>query len=276
MATERIVHFLGPEGTFAHSAAKSRFRGGERLVPGKSVLDVFEAVAEHNGHLGLVPIENSIEGSVSLTLEALVDSEGLSIVGEVVVDVEQCLIGTGPISEVRTVLSHPHALAQCKYWLRANLPGVELVTMPSTAAGAFACVGKVEHAAIGSALAAELAGLPVLQHGIQDRAHNATRFIVLGREQPEPTGKDKTSLLFDAPHERGALYRALGAFERHGINLSRIESRPMPNEMWRYIFFADLEGHIAEPAVSAALTELRAGGRKLRVLGSYPRAALPR
>lgn len=271
----RIVHFLGPEGTFAHSATRSRFVSGERLVPAKSVLDVFAAVAENPEHLGLVPIENSIEGSVSLTLEALADSDDIQVVGEVVVNVEQCLMGQGPISAVRSVLSHPHALAQCKYWLRAKLPGVELITMPSTAAGVFACVGKPEQAAIGHGLAAELAGLKVLQRGIQDRAHNATRFIVLGREQPARTGRDKTSLLFDAPHEGGALYRALGAFERHGLNLCRIESRPLPDEMWRYFFFADLEGHIEDEAVSQALAELRQGGRKVRVLGSFPQAVLP-
>jgi chorismate mutase / prephenate dehydratase len=273
---DTIVNFLGPEGTFAHAAARSRFVGGERLVPAKSVLDVFEAVAAQQSQLGLVPIENSIEGSVSLTLEALADSNDIQIVGEVVVEVEQCLIGIGPLSAVRSVLSHPHGLAQCKHWLRAKLPGVELVAMPSTAAGAFASVGKPNQAAIGSALAAELAGLPVLQRGIQDRVHNATRFIVLGREQPAPTGRDKTSLLFDAPHERGALYRALGAFERRGLNLSRIESRPTPDEMWRYHFFADLEGHVEDSAVAEALLELRAGGRKVRVLGTYPQAMPPR
>jgi chorismate mutase/prephenate dehydratase len=267
----RTVHFLGPEGTFAHAAALTEFHGGERLVPGASVLDVFETVAKNPAHLGVVPIENSIEGSVSLTLEAL--SEGANqIVREIVIEVEQCLVSAGTLAQVRTVMSHPHALAQCKHWLRTNLPKAELVTTPSTAAAAFAARGQPHQAAVASALAGKLAGLQALAHGIQDRPHNATRFVVLGHEMPAPSGADKTSILFDAPHQRGALHRVLGLFDSHGINLSRIESRPMAGEMWHYVFYADLEGHCLDPNVAAALAELRAGKHALRVLGSYPLA----
>lgn len=268
----RLVHFLGPEGTFAHAGALAHFGDSSQLRPSKSVLDVFELVVRSETDLGVVPIENSIEGSVSLTLEALADNDEVRIVGEIVVEVEQCLLSNGTLSGLRTVLSHPHALAQCKRWLRQHLPDADRVTTPSTAAAAFAVAGKPDHAAIASALAGKLAGLEVLERGIQDRPHNATRFIVLGHDTPAATGLDKTSIIFDTPHERGALHRVLGVFEKNSINLSRIESRPMPGEMWHYVFYADLEGHEHDPNVSQALTEVARGRHGIRVLGSYPRA----
>ncbi len=267
----KIVHFLGPEGTFAHAAALSAFGADAELRPGRSVLDVFETVASSSTDLGVVPIENSIEGSVSLTLEALAESP-LRVTGEIIVEVEQCLLSNGSLSSVEHVLSHPHALAQCKKWLREHLPNAHLATTPSTAAAAYAVKPNPNEAAIASALAGKLAGLQVLASGIQDRAHNATRFIVLGHDLPDATGSDKTSILFDAPHERGALYRALGVFDRHDINLSRIESRPMPGEMWHYVFYADLEGHYQDANISQALEELARAKHSVRVLGSYPRA----
>ncbi len=267
----QTVHFLGPEGTFAHAAALSVFGQQAELRPGRSVLDVFDTVSSRTSDLGVVPIENSIEGSVSLTLEALAESD-VRITGEIIVDVVQCLLSTGQLADVRRVLSHPHGLAQCKKWLREHLPNAELATSPSTAAAAFSVRGNPHEAAIASELAGRLAGLSVLASGVQDRAHNATRFIVLGHDCPAPTGHDKTSILFDAPHERGALYRALAVFDRHDINLSRIESRPMPGEMWHYVFYADLEGHHQDPNIAAALRALEAGQHSVRVLGSYPRA----
>jgi chorismate mutase/prephenate dehydratase len=268
----RTVHYLGPEGTFAHAATLAAFTQGERLIPGKSVLAVFDTVAVALDDLGVVPIENSIEGSVSLTLEALAESTTLQIVRELAVEVEQCLVSEGALSQVKSVLSHPHGLAQCKRWLRQYLPEAELVTTPSTAAAAQQVKGRPELAAVCSALAGKLAGVKLLARGIQDRAHNATRFVVLGHEMPAATGDDKTSILFDTPHERGALHRVLGIFNDFEINLTRIESRPMPGEMWHYIFFADLEGHASADNVSGALDALRAARSSLQVLGSYPRA----
>lgn len=280
----QIVHFLGPEGTFAHAATLSAFGRGATLVPGKTVLAVFEAVTRHapptaepsisGEHLGVVPIENSIEGSVSLTLEALTEPDAPRITGEIIVEVEQCLLGSGTLEQVRSVASHPHALAQCKRWLHEHLPDAERVTTPSTAAAAEMVAGKPEQAAIASALAARCFDLNVLCRGIQDRPHNATRFIVLGHHTPAATGADKTSIVFDAPHERGALHRILGIFDQHDVNLSRIESRPLAGEMWRYVFFADLEGHQGDANVAAALTQLANQGRSLRVLGSFPRATV--
>lgn len=269
----RVVHFLGPEGTFAHTGALAHFSEHDQLLPAKSVLDVFERVVRSGGmDMGVVPIENSIEGSVSLTLEALAENSTVRIVGEIVVEVEQCLLSNGTLAQVRAVLSHPHALAQCKRWLHSHLPAAELVTTPSTAAAAFSVARKPDQAAVASALAGKLAGLEVLERGIQDRPHNATRFLVLGHHTPTSTGSDKTSIIFDTPHERGALHRVLGVFEKNGINLSRIESRPMPGELWHYVFYADLEGHENDSNVSAALAEIARGRHGVRVLGSYPRS----
>jgi chorismate mutase/prephenate dehydratase len=267
-----VVHFLGPERTFAHAAALSMFKAGETLVPEPSVLDVFEALNDNPSDLGLVPIENTIEGSVTMTLEALAATEDLLVVGEVVIEIEQCLMGQGPLAGIRRVLSHPHALAQCKHWLRKNLPHAQLVTTPSTAAGATECRGRPENAAVGSELAAEPSELLVLARGIQDQQHNATRFVVLGRKLPPASGRDKTSVLFDAPHERGALRRALAIFDDNELNLSRIESRPMRGERWKYFFYADIEGHVDDPPVARALQQLRQGTRRVKVLGSYPQA----
>lgn len=269
---EPVVHFLGPEGTFAHSAALKHYGLAARLAPEADILGVFEAVKADANAQGVVPIENSIEGSVSLTLEALLDCPELQVIGEVTVNVQQCLLGAGPLEAIETVYSHPHGLAQCKHWLRAHLPHAKRTALGSTSAGAFLVKHEPTSAAIASELAAELAGVPVLVRSIQDGRENATRFLVLGREQPSATGKDQTSVVFGAAHRQGALYDLLGVFAREGINLSRIESRPKPGNMWQYIFYADLEGHVSEPHIQKALQKLTAEAPFARVLGSYPRS----
>jgi chorismate mutase/prephenate dehydratase len=270
-----VLHFLGPEGTFAHAAAlavQSREYPGAVLKAVPTIVGVFEEVSVVPGSLGVVPIENSTEGSVSFTLDALLEHPSLYIIGEEVVEVEQCLLGTGALSTIKTVHSHPHGLAQCKRWLRANLPHASLVASSSTAAAALAVRGDSEHAAIASALAGQLAGLNILVRGVQDRTRNATRFLVLGHQPASPTGNDKTSLVFSTPHQQGALHKVLGLFAQHGINLSKIESRPMPDAMWQYVFFADLAGHQDDLPLASALNQLREHGHMLRVFGSYPTA----
>lgn len=268
----QLVHFLGPEGTFAHSAALKHFAGANiMLAPENDILSVFDAVRVNEDSLGVVPIENSIEGSVSLTLEALLDNTELRIVGEVTVDVEQCLVGFGPLEVIKTVYSHPHGLAQCKHWLRANLPNAKRTALGSTSAGAYQVKNEPEAAAIASELAARLAGVPVLYRAIQDGKQNATRFFVLGRHTPPATGFDQTSIVFGAAHRQGALYEILGIFAQEGINLSRIESRPKPGRMWQYIFYADLEGHVSDPPLIKALARLSEQAPMCRVLGTYRR-----
>jgi chorismate mutase / prephenate dehydratase len=272
-ASNKAVHFLGPEGTFAHAATLKAFGLRARLVPEPDILAVFEALAASPHTLGVVPIENSTEGGVNLTLEALFERPDLHIVGEIVVDVEQCLLGRGPLDDIQVVYSHAHGLAQCTHWLRAHLPHAKRAAVGSTALGATLAAETPHSAAIASELAGKLANLPVLFRGVQDRPFNATRFFVVSHEpSPNPTGRDKTSLAFGAPHRRGALHQLLGIFAAHGINLSRIESRPMPGHVWQYIFFVDIEGHQAEPHVAAALQEVEAASTILRIMGSYPAA----
>lgn len=272
MSEPQLVHFLGPEGTFAHSAALKYFADAAvTLAPENDILSVFDAVRANPNALGVVPIENSIEGSVSLTLEALLEHTELRIVGEVTVNVEQCLVGFGPLHVIDTVYSHPHGLAQCKHWLRAHLPNAKRTALGSTSAGAFLVKNEPRSAAIASELAARLAGVPVLHRAIQDGKQNATRFFVLGRTLPPPSGDDQTSVVFGAAHRQGALYEILGIFAQEGINLSRIESRPKPGRMWQYIFYADLEGHADDPRLSKALARLNEQAPMCRVLGTYRR-----
>lgn len=269
----RTICFLGPNGTFCHEAALRAFPEGEDWTPCSSILAVFESLERSPDCKGVVPIENSIEGGVGLTLQALLEHPTIHVTGEVVVEVEHCLVSEGTLESIVTVESHPHALPQCQRWLHENLPEAVQVAVASTALSARRAKGRPDQAGIASALAARLEGVPVLARGIQDRSDNATRFLVLGSEESPATGRDKTSIVFGAPHEKGALYRALGLFDRHDINLSRIESRPDSQKRWQYVFFADLEGHRNDENVSAALTELAQSSPLLRVLGSYPRAS---
>jgi chorismate mutase/prephenate dehydratase len=172
----------------------------------------------------------------------------------------------------RRVLSHPQPLAQCRRWLARELPGAALVSTASTTVAAAEAARDDETAAVASHLAAELHGLVLVAENIHDRPGNATRFVIVGKADAAPTGRDKTSLMFSAPHERGALRRVLGVFDDAGINLTRIESRPRAEKRWEYVFFADLEGHRKDPAVAQALERLGEICTVVRVFGSYPRA----
>jgi chorismate mutase/prephenate dehydratase len=266
------VYYLGPEGTFCHEAARRCFPETSHWFPCSTILGVCEAVAADPKRHGVVPIENSTEGGVGFTATGVLEAPALQVVGEVVVDVEHCLVSEGTLETIRTVQSHPHALPQCKKWLAKNLPHAAQIAVASTALSAQNARGRPDIAGIGSVLAAELAGVPVLARGIQDRAHNATRFWLLGHGSEKATGADKTSIVLGAPHERGALYRVLGVFDRHDINLTRIESRPRAEGLWQYVFFIDFLGHRDDANVAQALAELSSFSPFQRVLGSYPRA----
>jgi chorismate mutase / prephenate dehydratase len=269
---ERIA-FLGPLGTFTHQAALSHFGKDVELIDSPSIPAVFELVAREHADWGVVPIENSIEGGVSFTLDALLDTE-LSLCGEVIEDIEQCLLSEAAnFADIERVYSHPQGLAQCRHWITKNLPQAAQLSLLSTAQAAHQVKGDARAAAIASRLAAELARVPVKASAIQDRRSNATRFAVLGRREPEPTGRDKTSIVFTTKDERGALCRALSIFDAESINLCRIESRPRSGDnAWQYVFFTDLEGHQQDPAVQRALTRLGKASDMVKVFGSYPRA----
>lgn len=267
------VHYFGPPGTFTHMAARAAFGDDARYADAGTIAGVFEAVARRQADFGVVPIENSTEGGVTFTLDSLLEIP-LQIRRELILDVAQCLVGVNDdFSQIAHVYSHPQALAQCRLWLAKNLPHAGLVIAPSTSAAARDVASNPRAAAISSQLAAELAGLQVIRHGIQDREENATRFIVIAEQDAPRTGSDKTSLFFSTPHQRGALRKVLEVFDEEGINLTRIESRPAQKKRWEYVFFVDLEGHRSDPAVARALERLQAECGLLRVLGSYPRAS---
>jgi len=267
------VAFFGLYGAWTHMAARRYFGAAGDFRENATIARVFSAVADGSARYGVVPIENSTEGGVNQTVDQLVESE-LSICGEVVLDIEQCLLGkASDLSGIQRVYSHPQGLAQCRRWLAEHLPQAEQVASLSTTAGAREAALDARFAAISSPLAAELNGLNVIRAAIQDESGNATRFVVVAREDVPPTGHDKTSLVFATPHTRGALRRALEVFDQAGLNLTRIESRPAPGKRWEYVFLADLEGHRKDAAVAGALSELAAHCAMVKVLGSYARAS---
>ncbi|MCA9629165.1 MAG: prephenate dehydratase [Myxococcales bacterium] len=266
------VAYLGPPGTFSHMAAKSAFGVAMRYVDTSTIAGVFDAVMRKEVTYGVVPIENSTEGGVTFTLDSLIESD-VHIRREIVIEVANCLVSrSAELASVRKVFSHPQPLGQCRTWLNTNLPHAEIVLSSSTAAAARLAAEEPGSAAISSRLAAELHGLTILRADIQDRKHNATRFLVIGERDAPRTGSDRTSIVFSAPHEQGALRRSLEIFDDAGINLSRIESRPA-GKLWEYVFFVDLEGHREDENVKQALGTLGERAAMLKVLGSYPREA---
>jgi chorismate mutase/prephenate dehydratase len=266
------VAYMGPARSFSHAAALRMFGAEGPFLETRTIQDAIEAAGNGDAELAIVPIENSTEGGVNATLDALFDNS-VTISAELVLDIELCLLAqSADLSQIRRVASHPQPLGQCKQWLRQNLPQAEAVVAPSTTAAAQDALRDPHTAAVGSRLAAEL-GLLVVRERIQDHEGNATRFVIVGKTLPPRTGNDKTTLVFSTPHERGALRRVLEVFDAEGLNLTRIESRPLRGQLWQYAFFTDLEGHRDDPAVQRALERLQHGGAMVRVLGSYPRAA---
>jgi chorismate mutase/prephenate dehydratase len=237
-----------------------------------NVSEVFEAVERGNADFGVVPIENSSEGIVSNTLDMFVDHH-LLISGEILVEVSHDLLSvTGDIEHVKKIYSHPHAIAQCRTWLERNVRSLPVFDVESTARAAELALDDPSAAAIAGDAAAKIYGLKSIRRRIQDNANNVTRFIIIGKIAPEQTGSDKTSILFSARDEVGALHTMLAPFSRHRINLTKIESRPVKKKAWEYLFFLDMEGHLTDEPVAKALDELRMGAQYLKILGSYPRA----
>ena len=266
------VAFLGPQATFTHVAAMQQFGFSAQLVPQKSIPAVFDEVLRGRAHYGVVPVENSNEGVVSHTLDMFMESD-LKINAEILLGISHDLLSrSGRLEDVRKVVSHPQALAQCRKWLEENLSDVPLVDVNSTAMAAQMAAEDESAAAVASEMAATLYGLQVVKPKIEDNPNNFTRFLVIGLKTPERSGRDKTSVMFSVKDEPGILYRMLEPFSKRGINLSKIESRPMKKKAWEYIFFLDMEGHIADEGVGAAIEELKGYCQFLKVLGSYPRA----
>ncbi len=220
----------------------------------------------------MVPVENSTEGAVNITLDRLIDTDVL-ITGEVTLDIAQHLLSrASDLAEIKTVCSHPQALAQCRQWLTAHLPDVRVEEMPSTTASAERAKDDPSVAGIASEMAARLYEVPILRARIEDNPSNSTRFLVIGRRPAPPTGRDKTSILFSMKNEPGVLYSILQPFATRRLNLTKIESRPTKRRPWEYVNFVDFEGHRDTDDVRAVLAEVKERCQFLKVLGSYPAA----
>ena len=270
------VAYLGPEGTFTQQAVHKQFGHSVRALPLTSIEEVFHEVEAGTADFGVVPIENSSEGTVNNTLDMFLTSP-LGICGEVELRIHHNLMGDmAALADVQRVCAHPQALAQCRGWLAENMPGVERVPVSSNAEGARRARDETGTAAIGPMAAAELYGLNVLVPEIEDRADNTTRFLVIGHKSASPSGEDKTTLLVSGAHtdSPGALFRLLEPIARHGISMTRIESRPSRRRKWDYVFFIDVEGHAASEPLATALAQLKGQASLCRVLGSYPRSIL--
>jgi chorismate mutase/prephenate dehydratase len=268
------VAFLGPEGTFTQTAVLTHFGHSVRALPLASIDEVFHEVEAANADFGVVPIENSTEGTVNHTLDRFLSSP-LKICGEVELRIHQFLMGRmTSLERIARVCSHQQSLAQCRSWLQDHLPDVERIGVASNAEAARRARDEDGTAAIAGQTAAEVYNLVVLASDIEDRPDNTTRFLVLGRKLFEPSGEDRTTLLVSVSHGQapGALFRLLEPLARHRVSMTRIESRPSRRRKWDYVFFIDLEGHCADKPVAQALAALKRRASLFRILGSYPRA----
>lgn len=268
------IAFLGPEGTFTQAAALKHFGHSVRTVPYAGIDEVFREVESETAHFGVVPIENSTEGVINHTLDMFMNSP-LRICGEVELRIHHHLLGKGgALKGVKRVLSHQQSLAQCREWLDANLPGVERTAVASNAEAARLAARDPKAVAIAGSSAAEIYGLDVLVSNIEDEPDNTTRFLIIGKLDPLPSGEDKTSLLISGPNRAGSLMGLLSPLARHKINMTRIESRPSRRGLWEYVFFVDIDGHMQDIRVRKALAELERGSSVIKWLGSYPKAVL--
>jgi chorismate mutase / prephenate dehydratase len=268
------VAFLGPEGTFTQTAVLTHFGHSVRALPLASIDEVFHEVEAGNADFGVVPIENSTEGTVNHTLDRFLTSP-LKICGEVELRVHQFLMGKmASLERIERICSHQQSLAQCRAWLQDHAPDVERIAVASNAEAARRARDEQGTAAIAGETAAAVYGLEILATQIEDRPDNTTRFLVLGRKLFEPSGEDRTTLLVSVGHTEapGALFRLLEPLARHRVSMTRIESRPSRRAKWDYVFFIDLEGHAHDKPVAQALMALKKRASLFRVLGSYPRA----
>jgi chorismate mutase / prephenate dehydratase len=263
------IAYMGPEATFSHLAALKRFGSSVEYTACDNVAEVFNKVEHGQADYGVVPIENSIEGVVTHTIDILVETD-LKICSQILLDISHNLMSKGPLNKIKTVYSHPQVFGQCRQWLLKNLPGVELVGAVSTTKAAQLAAKNKNSACIASEIAAQLYGLKVLKKNIQDSAHNITRFLVIADTDVPQTGRDRTSIVFSIKDKVGALHAMLTPFMKNKINLTKIESRPYKKKAWEYYFFVDCEGHQKDLAVARALKQLEGMCKFFKVLGSYP------
>jgi len=263
------IAYLGPDATFTHLAALKKFGTQVEYAPCANIPEVFLEVERGNADYGVVPIENSVEGAISHTLDMLVDSE-LKICSQMSLNVSHNLLAKCTRERIKRVYSNPSVFGQCRMWLQKNLPRVETIDVSSTTHAAQIAAKEKNSACIASLLAAKVYGLNVLAKGIEDSPYNVTRFLVIGRNSSGRTGRDKTSIMFSIKDRVGALHDMLVPFKKYGINLTKIESRPSKRKPWEYYFFVDLEGHWEDPMVRKAIKKLEGNCNFLKILGSYP------
>jgi chorismate mutase/prephenate dehydratase len=271
------VAFQGVHGAYSEDAIYQYFGPEVETVPCAEFRDLFQAVDRGLASRGVLPVENSIEGSVTVANDLLLESD-LSVVGEVLVWVRHCLIGQpgAELDDIRKVYSHPQALAQCRNFL-SKQPRWEKIPAFDTA-GSVRMIkerGSPEEAAIASRRAADFYGMKVLREDIQNTTQNFTRFFVLDKNPPHNTTGDKTSLAFTTRNVPGALHKCIGAFSDHGVNITKLESRPRRERMWEYVFYIDIDGHVSEPQVKEALIDLMRKASFVKIFGSYTKADLP-
>jgi len=269
------VGYLGPEGTFAQQAMHKHFGRSAHGLPLGTIEEVFQEVESGNADFGVVPVENSGQGTIQVTLDMFLTSNA-KICGEVELRVRQYLLSrTGNIEDIERIYSHPQSFAQTKAWLRANLPKAEKIPVSSNAEAARRARNADDAAAIAGEAAGHVYGLrKVIVSPIEDRDDNTTRFLVLGRQFFPSSGHDRTSILVSIRDQPGALFHTLSPFARHGISMNRIESRPSHHAKWEYAFFIDLAGHIDDVPMKKALAELEPHTAEIKILGSYPVAVL--
>jgi chorismate mutase/prephenate dehydratase len=266
------IAYLGPSATFTHLAARRKFGSSSEYLPEGTIKEVFEAVFRGKVNYGVVPIENSTEGIVNYTLDMFMDTD-LMIASEIMLEISHNLLSkTGKRDEIKKIYSHPQAKAQCRSWLERNFPGVPIIDEMSTAAAAIRVSKNPAAAAVASELAASVYDLNFIEKGIEDNKRNVTRFLIIAKESPGRTGKDKTSIMFSIKDKPGALFLILRPFSKHRINLTKIESRPSKRKAWEYIFFVDMGGHIEEKNVMKAIKDVQKECLFFKVLGSYPSA----
>ncbi len=267
------VAFLGPEATFSHLAALKKFGRATRYGPMTTIQEVFAEVEKGKFQYGVVPIENSTEGIVNISMDLFAETT-VKICGEIYLEVSHDLVSkSGQRADIEVIYTHPQAHGQCRRWLGTHVGGVPILEVASTGVAAQKAAKNPNAAAIASAFAAPLYDLRVVESRIEDNPGNVTHFFVIGADSPGPTGTDKTSILFAVDNIPGALYKTLRPLADQNLNMTRIVSRPARNEAWRYLFFVDVDGHTSEAPVAQALEEVEAISAHFKLLGSFPRSA---
>ncbi|HPL83066.1 MAG TPA: prephenate dehydratase [Candidatus Omnitrophota bacterium] len=263
------IAYMGPVASFSNLAAMKKFGSQVEYIACSNIADVFLEVEKELADYGVVPVENSIEGAVTHTLDVLVDSD-LKICSQVILNIEHNLLSNSAKNKIKKIYSNPQVFGQCRRWLQDNLPQAELIEVSSTTRAAQIAAKEKNSACIASLLAAKVYRLKVVFSNIEDSPHNITRFFVIGKNDAGRTGDDRTSILFSIKDKVGALHEMLIPFKKNKINLTKIESRPSKKRAWDYYFFVDLAGHRDEPGIRRALLELENKCKFLKVLGSYP------